>query len=245
MMEAAKGGAKWLLGAVGLRLVRAAENRFDAMERCLHHLKELGFDPKVIVDGGAHRGSFACSAHKVFPSAVIHMVEPQPSCLPLLKELCSDRRFRMHPCALSDRQGTLPMICKPTPDTGAHIPAADRLAETTMHVEATTLDQLFASDCRQSDRALLKLDLQGHELPALEGALKLLARVEMIITEVTFLRWQGLPTRAELERFLDARGFDLFEVASLSGRASDGRLRQGDFVYVRRGSPLHDRNVWE
>jgi len=245
MMDVAKGGAKWLLGRTGLRLLRAAENRFDAMERCLCQLKELGFDPKVIVDGGAHKGSFACSAHKVFPSAVIHMVEPQASCLPLLKELCSDRHFRVHSLALSDRPGTLPMICKPTPDTGAHIPAADRLAETTMHVEATTLDQLFAVDCRPNDRTLLKLDLQGHELPALEGALNLLPCVEMIITEVTFLRWQGLPTRADLERFLDARGFDLFEIASLSGRASDGRLRQGDFVYVRRGSPLHERNGWE
>ncbi|GEP56556.1 FkbM family methyltransferase [Reyranella soli] len=245
LMDIAKAGAKWLFGLMGLRLTRAVENRFDAMNRCLGHLKALGYEPKVIVDGGAHKGSFARSAHKIFPASVIHMVEPQASCLPLLKELCSDHHFAVHPYALSNRPGMLPMISEPTPDSGAHIPAADRVFETTMQVEATTLDQLFASDCRESDRTLLKVDLQGHELPALEGALTLLPRVEMIITEVTFLSWEGLPTRADLERFLDARGFDLFEVASLSGRGSDGRLRQGDFVYVRRGTPLHNRNGWE
>jgi FkbM family methyltransferase len=244
-MHIAKRGAKRLLELMGLRLTRTAQNRFDAMERCLHHLKQLEFEPTVIVDGGAHIGSFACSAHKVFPSAVIHMVEPQPSCHQPLTKLCSDRHFVMHPYALSNRPGMLPMICKPTPDTGAHIPAADRLAETTVQVRATTIDELFRSNCRESDRVLVKLDLQGHELPALEGALDLLPRVEIIITEVTFLHWEGLPTRADLERFLDARGFDLFDVASLSGRGSDGRLRQGDFVYVRRGTPLYNKNGWE
>ncbi len=245
LVNLAKRGAKRLLALMGLRLSRTAQNRFDAMEHCLHHLKQLGFEPRVIVDGGAHTGWFAQTAHKVFPSAVIHMVEPQPSCHEPLKELCSNRHFVMHPYALSNRPGVLPMICGPTPDTGAHIPAADRLADATVQVKATTLDELFRSNCREDDRTLVKLDLQGHELPALEGALDLLPRVEMIVTEVTFLRWEGLPTRADLERFLDVRGFDLFDVASLSGRGSDGRLRQADFVYVRRGTPLHNRNGWE
>ena len=61
------------------------------------------------------------------------------------------------------------MISSGTPDTGAHIPGRKNVALATIDVDATTLDDLFASDIKAADRALLKLDLQGHELLALRG----------------------------------------------------------------------------
>jgi hypothetical protein len=44
--------------------------------------------------------------------------------------------------------------------------------------------------------------------------------------------------------FLDAQGFSLHDVASLAGRARDNRLRQGDFLFVRRDSPLASDERW-
>ena len=43
--------------------------------------------------------------------------------------------------------------------------------------------------------------------------------------------------------FLQARGFALFDVASLGGRPRDQRLRVGDAIFIRRGSPL-GQDVW-
>ncbi|MEM1300700.1 MAG: hypothetical protein AAGH68_15615 [Pseudomonadota bacterium] len=43
---------------------------------------------------------------------------------------------------------------------------------------------------------------------------------------------------SELFACLDRVGFELHDVASISSRRCDGRARQGDFVFVRRSSPL-------
>ena len=44
--------------------------------------------------------------------------------------------------------------------------------------------------------------------------------------------------------FFDQSGFDLFDVAGLMGRRRDDRLRQGDFIFVRRGSALSADTGW-
>ena len=96
------------------------------------------------------------------------------------------------------------------------------------------------------DRALLKLDLETHELPALTGAESLLEKVETVLTEVSFYdaNDSGAPCFAEIVAFLRKRRFLLYEVASLSGRARDGRLRMGDAVFVRDDSALSRDTSW-
>ena len=88
----------------------------------------------------------------------------------------------------------------------------------------------------------MKLDLEGHEVAALEGAGAALKSVEVIVAEVHFFDVYkiGLPVFGDLVRFLDARGFDVYDIAALASRPSDGRLRTGDVVFVRRGSALLD-----
>jgi len=44
--------------------------------------------------------------------------------------------------------------------------------------------------------------------------------------------------------FFDTKGFDVFDLAALTGRQRDGRLRQGDLIVVRRGSPLLPDSAW-
>src|SRR5262245_4062043 len=43
-----------------------------------------------------------------------------------------------------------------------------------------TLDELFSDHIQPSDRTLLKLDIEGHEIEALRGASELLQRVEVV-----------------------------------------------------------------
>ena len=112
-------------------------------------------------------------------------------------------------------------------------------------IPARTLDGLFADVISRNSRVLLKLDLQGYELHALRGATNVLPHIEAVLTEVSFFAQAYEPSIAELLAFLNDAGFELYDVAALAGRTRDNRLRQGDFVFVRKGSELLKDCHWE
>lgn len=237
--------AKRLIALTPFRVVRGAPNRYQAISYCLRYLKRLGFEPAQIIDGGAHLGSFALEVSAIFPAAIVHLIDPQPACRISLEALAAERGFLYHPYALSSAPGIVSMICTDLPDTGAllgHSPA--RHTQRAVDVEATTLDDLFSATFKPSDRPLLKLDLQGHEMQALEGASRMLKSVEVVLVEVPFYGEVGQPTVPDIIGFFRRSGFDLFDVASLSGRPRDDRLREGDFVFVRQGSPISADAAW-
>jgi hypothetical protein len=112
-------------------------------------------------------------------------------------------------------------------------------------VATATLDELFGSLIHEDHHALLKLDLQGYELHALSGGIALLHSVEIILTEVSFFSQAYEPPLVDLMTFLDCNGFLLYDIAALAGRTRDNRLKQGDFVFARKGSALLQDGQWE
>lgn len=241
--------AKALLAATPYRLVRDhGANRFDGFDSCFGQLKALGYQPRQIIDCGAHTGQFALFAHGHFPAARLDMVEPQPACQAALNQLAQAKGFGLHPVAAGSPKdaigGGLNFTVSDAPTTGAHVSTGPATDEMTVMVEVATLDSLFAGTIELGDRTLLKLDLQGYELQALAGAMALLPLVEVVLTEVSFFQQATEPTVPALIAFFDKAGFDLFDVASLHGRTRDNRLRQGDFVFVRRGAALSADTAW-
>jgi FkbM family methyltransferase len=237
--------AKRLIALTPFRVVHGAPNRYQAIGYSLQALNRLGYEPRKIIDGGAHLGAFALEVSAIFPAAIVHLIDPQPACRVPLEALAAERGFFYHPYALSAVPGVVPMLCAEFPDSGALLgnwPPGP--AQKTVNVEATTLDSLFADSGQPSDRTLLKLDLQGHELPALEGASRMLKHVEVVLVEAPFFGNAGQPMVADIIGFFRQNGFDLFEIASLSGRPRDNRLREGDFLFVRQGSPLSADFRW-
>ncbi|MFI4998668.1 MAG: FkbM family methyltransferase [Reyranellales bacterium] len=230
-------------------MAKTGVNRFQAIGESLKLLHALGYRPRVIIDGGAHLGSFALEALAIFPDAKIHMIEPQPACLPPLEALAAAKGFVLHPCLLTSEdeaakggiQLQLAADCAPT--TGAHVFAEGDDVRRRVSVPLSTLDRLFAGRLAAESRTFLKLDLQGHELSALKGAETMLGDVEVILTEASFIGEASNPRVAKLISLLDQKGFDLFDIASISARP-DKRAREGDFVFVRRGTPLLADTRW-
>jgi FkbM family methyltransferase len=240
---------KSVLKPTPYRVIRKRDlNRFEAVNACIALLSSLGFVPKIIVDGGAHLGQFALEAVAIFPNAQVHLIEPQPACLPYLERLVSERKFTLSSCFLGSEveanKGTVLLTVDDVPTTGAHMVEEGNPGDRVAAVPVTTLDRLFAETLSATDRALLKLDLQGYELSALNGANRILEVIEVILTEVSFFAQSYEPPISRLIGFLDENGFDLFDIASISGRRRDNRARQGDFVFVKRGSPLLADTSW-
>lgn len=243
-----KGASKRL----GYRLTRwRPSNRFQAMEDTLETLRGRGYMPRTVIDGGANKGQWFGLARGIFPKGRFHLIEPQPACRGALEQLAAKfPDVTVHAVALTEpgiKQVTM-LGVDATGSTGAFVATHDvRQTGAGAHsVPATSLDQLLGPVLRKEDRPLLKLDLEGHELAALRGAERMLSQIEVIITETHIYDPEhlGRATFADCFTHLSARGFVLFDVASLSERSRDARLRQGDFVFVNGWSDLIRDTAW-
>lgn len=240
MRDAIKSLLKSALRRTPYRLSRGPSNRFDGIEEALDRLSRAGYVPELIIDGGAHLGSFSLLARDKFPRSRIHMIEPQPACRDALRNLAARKGFALSPVAIGARNGAGHLWSGSTPGTGASI--AMQSAPGTQEIAVSTIDLIFADTV--PDTTLLKLDLQGFELEALRGAEATLGAVEVILCEVSFYQQSYEPTPLELMIFLNARGFQLLDICALNARSRDDRLRQGDFLFARRGSRLLADTRW-
>ena len=246
--SATKDLLKRLLEKSPFRIIRArTRNRFFAQQETLTLLARRGYRPRRIVDGGAHVGDFARMARSVFADAVIDLIEPQAACQAALRGLVGRMPgCLLHPVAIGRTPGTLTMACDPSaPSTGAHIqPGKGKHSGALEPVAVSTLDSIL-SGIGRDDRVLLKLDLQGWELEALQGAMVALASIEMILIEVSFYAQAYEPPIATLIAFLSDHGFVLHDIATLVGRQRDDRAHQADFLFVRAGSALDADRSWD
>ncbi|WP_244027898.1 FkbM family methyltransferase [Methylobacterium sp. E-016] len=126
-----------------------------------------------------------------------------------------------------------------------HLPLTSRFehlhtlrVERTLSVATRTLDDVV--DHGPID--FLKLDIQGAELMALQGAERMLARTGVIHCEVEFAEiYKGQYLFPEVQLFLNARGFSLIDIlvphryayVTQSNVDSRDRLIWGDAVFFR------------
>lgn len=86
---------------------------------------------------------------------------------------------------------------------------------------------------------LLKLDLQGAEISALEGARHVMQNVKMCIVEFGCLdAYLGRTTPKDLFTYFYDHHFCLYDIVDLRYRPYDGALAGGDFLFVHQNSPL-------
>ena len=159
--------------------------RFDGMESALQLLRARGYAPRVIIDCGANLGQWLRVAASVFPDASWHAVEPQPKCVAALQQLgATFPNLTVHATALSaPGAGTVRMIGGGDgTGPGNFVMTEHETVAGASTMPSTTLDALLADSIQAGDRALLKLDVEGHEIPVLTGAARLLTAVDVVLT---------------------------------------------------------------
>ncbi len=200
-------------------------------------LKNIGFRPNCIVDGGANVGEWSRQMRQIFPTARIIAVEGNAECLPYLQE------FDAEISLIGDREGEVEFFVStemPCATGNSVLRENTRFYRennsTAKQVRMRTLESMLAE--RAIDQVgLLKLDLQGAELLALQGLGRYLAKTEFILFEASLVEYnQAQPLFADIHRFLDDHGFACFDVTEQHRVA--GIAFQLDFVYVRKGSPF-------
>src|SRR4051794_15283339 len=199
--------ARRLVERAGYVVHRAPAHRFDAMAEVLRQLHRSMYRPRTVIDCGANRGQWFQLASSVFVEAEFHLIEAQQECWPALDNAATRReRTVVHRTAVSGPGVTNVRMHRggDQVSTGAFVMTSAEPYTADVISQATTLDAIFDGRVDRADRALLKLDIEGHEYEALSGAHRLLERVEVVLSEVRFfdVNGSGRPEFSDLLVFL-------------------------------------------
>lgn len=194
-------------------------------------------DAPVVVDGGANKGNVAARLLDALPRARLEAFEPQPRLArKLCKRFAGDARVRVHALALGEAADALPLVVMNRPTlssllapTGIH----DKYADETLSVTETVTVPVARLDAVLSRADVIKLDLQGYELPALRGAAGLLGGVTAVVAEAAREPlYAGQALLPELEAFLAGFGLILDGMYDFF-RDAQGRIVSGDAFFRR------------
>lgn len=180
-------------------------------ERFLHAIFEPG---DVFVDIGANIGVFSLlAASRVGPRGRVFALEPVPATFERLQRnlaLDAASNVRAFNLAAWSAAAEVAMTCPVDPRLHSgvfHLEPGEEAGQ--LRVPAVALDELLLTG-QQVDRVnVLKLDIEGAELPALEGARRLLAAFRpAVLAEVDLRHTRRFDYRPQdLARFMEALGY--------------------------------------
>jgi FkbM family methyltransferase len=139
-------------------------------------LHEVLSSDAVCIDGGANIGVLTLALALYAPRGRVIAFEPSQRCLPYLRynlELNTVVNAHVEPLGLWSHPGTLMLNGDPRHPGGAYVGKAD---PTTVpeQIHVTSIDS-WANEAGLTRLDLLKLDIEGAELQALEGASRTIA----------------------------------------------------------------------
>ena len=235
-----------MLNKAGYRIERVRPTSNDPYADQASLLAACGIVPNAIVDAGAHIGTTVERYRSLFPASTIHAFEPFPSSFARLREhTASDTRVRAIEGALSDRIGAARLntftheqansLLAIGASAARYFDASLLVGQGAIEVRTTTLDQ-YCLDASLEAVDILKMDIQGAELPALRGARRLLSEgsISLIYVEAEFAEvYAGQGTFLDLCVYLRDLGYEMFNFYDLC-RGRNGRLVAADVIYLRR-----------
>jgi FkbM family methyltransferase len=140
-------------------------------------------EQKVVLDIGANIGNHSLYFSHFFTYEHLHAFEPQPDNVALLKQNLArfPGKTTVHPIGLSSESKIIRLRTQDPQNYGGFITETEHILDITMptkhEVQFETLDSFNLNDV-----TFIKMDVEGHELPILEGARDTIARNKPIIS---------------------------------------------------------------
>ena len=226
---------------VARRLVRGDRRAKIGMEVCLAGLASRGFFPASVVDVGAAAGGWTRLALSHWPAASYLLIEPLSERIPELEALASEYpNVHYAAAAAAAKAGTR------TFNVSSDLDGSSFLYEGVEErpVATVRLDDLVARGTAPPP-AFMKLDVQGFELDALDGATRALHTCQAVLLEVRLFRGRpGMPMLRDVIEYMAERDFRPYEIADVLRRPLDGAQAQLDVVFAQEGSALLEVEGW-
>lgn len=200
------------------------------------------FSPRLVVDVGANVGDWSLAALRCLPEATVHAFEIAPATAEKLVQATQGKgeRLVVNRCGLSDVEGQVTLFFTPESDTassmigGAMDIAAgnhgfSRVEELSVRV-TTGDDYMRAHQIVSID--ILKIDVEGAELPVLKGFQKAFDRGAVDIVQFEY-GLVNLKIRTFLEdfyRFFSNNGFAVGKLLPEGVAFKPFALEDEDFI---------------
>lgn len=198
----------------------------------------------TLIDGGAHTGDMARRFLSHLPRLHVHAFEPNTDLHERLQKNLAGVPGSIHAKAIGDQTGTTEIEINNSPMTSSLLPA-NGLSQRyfpgatdhheTRSIPITRLDD-WASERSLERVDLIKLDLQGFERQALDGARQLLrSGVRALVLEVNFAPfYEGCSLFSEVDTLLREEGYQLFNLYNICTHRPVNHIGSADAVYIPR-----------
>lgn len=236
MMHVTKNVIKKLFRAVGLKISRAPE---ELPSFLIHHRIELVFDV------GANIGQYAIAIRDEGYQGRIVSFEPLADAYEtLLKKSLSNPLWTIHKrCALGSKPGEAEINISQNsysssllPMLQTHIsaaPASTYIGKS--KTEVITLDSVFDTYRKSSEKTFLKIDTQGFETQVLDGASKNLQNIFAVQLELSIVPlYDNQDIYKYFFTFFEKNGFTLWSLIPGFADTATGQLLQFDAVFFRK-----------
>ncbi len=209
---------------------------YTQVYQVMRRLKGQNYHPDFVVDVGASHGIWSHTASQLFPETQFILIDPLIS---RYEQAARDYYIRNIPkvelleIAVSNQAGQLNFQVSPDLYGSSLLTPADFRNYETVTVEVKTLDQI-SSEKKILGRGILKLDVQCAEHIVLEGATTFLEQVDLVIAELSFIRYdEKALVFLEMLNLLDQLGFRYYDETGEWRSPIDGTLLQKEVVFIR------------
>ncbi|OLQ03657.1 hypothetical protein AK812_SmicGene13380 [Symbiodinium microadriaticum] len=195
------------------------------IDRLRFFKERLGFEPRHVVDVGAHVGNWTRDAREVYPSADFLLIEANPEHADKLR--ATGERFEIALLTSQPRPKVVFHSTRCNVKTGASIfreqtPWYDyEICHQPLVLQSWTLDQVVqnSSSAGVACCDLVKADVQGAEIEVLRGGQRTLRNAQLVLLEASLLPYnEGAPRFSE-PRQLSSVGTCLRNSSALWPRA--------------------------
>jgi FkbM family methyltransferase len=211
-------------------------------------IRARGFKIKCAADCGANAGKWSRALLDVYPHAQVVMVEAQESMRPHLQSVVDEfPEARIHIGGVGREKSEKLFTYWPDPTGSTFLDREDPKAQSEGRQVNLAIDTLPAilEKAGAPVPDLVKMDIQGFELEALEGMASILSQVGALILESNLFAFlPGQPQANVLVTWLAHRGFFLYDICGYGRRPTDGAVSHVDMVFANDKGFLRRYQGW-
>lgn len=228
---------------------RNKENKNDKNDLLLNFyntIKQLGFNPKHIVDIGANHGTWTREALQHFPDAYYTLLEPQSwlkdSMLDLLEK---NDKINFYPVGAGEKNGSFNFTIVDRDDSCSFRytkEEAEREGFKQIEIPVVALNDLLL-DSELPTPDIIKIDAEGLDIEVLKGASNYFGKTEVFMVEAGVVNKVFSNSFLKLINFMDENNYRLFEITDLNRPFTPNVLWLVELVFVKKNGFLDSKII--